>query len=135
MPPNRYLESKFYLYNCWYKMIWWFQREWADKFHKTHFYYISIKRLIGSLGHSVQFSCSVVSDSSQPHGLQHARPPCLSPTPGVYSNSCPLSRWCHPAIWSSFVPFSSCLQSFPTSRSLKWVSSSHLVAKVLEFQL
>ena len=100
-------------------MIWWFQREWADKFHKTHFYYISIKRLIGSLGHSVQFSCSVVSNSSQPHGLQHARPPCLSPTPGVYSNSCPVSRWCHPAIWSSFVPFSSCLQSFPASGSFQ----------------
>ena len=56
---------------------------------------------------SVQFSRSVVSDSLQPHGLQHARPPCHSPTPGVYSNSCPLSRWCHPTISSSVVPFSS----------------------------
>ena len=51
------------------------------------------------------------------HGLQHARPPCPSPTPGVYSNSCPWSRWCHPTISSSVVPFSSCLQSFPASRS------------------
>ena len=63
---------------------------------------------------SDRFSCSVVSDSLQPHGLQHARPP--SPTPGVYSNSCPLSRCCHPTISSSVIPFS-CLQSFPASRS------------------
>ena len=58
----------------------------------------------------VQFSCSAVSNSLWPHGLQHARPPCPSSTPGVYSNSSPLSRWCHPAISSSVVPFSSCLQ-------------------------
>ena len=62
-----------------------------------------------------QFSCSVVSDSLQPHGSQHARPPCPSPTPGVHPNSCPLSRWCHPTISSSVVPFSSCPQSFPAS--------------------
>ena len=68
---------------------------------------------------SVQFSHSVMSDSLQPHGLQHARPPCPSPTPGVYSNSCPLSRWCHPAISSSVVPFSSCPQSFPASGSFQ----------------
>ena len=60
----------------------------------------------------VQFSRSVVSDSLRPHGLQHARLPCPSLTPGVNSNSCPLSRWCHPTILSSVVPFSSCLQSF-----------------------
>ena len=66
---------------------------------------------------SVQFSCSVVSNSSRPHELQHARPPCPSPTPGVYSNSCPSSRWCHPAISSSVIPFSSCPQSLPASRS------------------
>ena len=64
---------------------------------------------------SVQFSGSVVSNSSQPHGLQHSRLPCPSITPRVYSDSCPLSRWCHPTIWSSVVPFSSCLQSFPAS--------------------
>ena len=62
---------------------------------------------------SVQFSCSVVSDSLWPHGLQHARPPCPSPTPGAYSNSCPSSRWCHQTTSSSVVPFSSHLQSFP----------------------
>ena len=65
--------------------------------------------------HSVQFSHSVVSNSLQPHGLQHARPPCPSPTPRVYSDSCPLSCWCHPTISSSVVPFSSRLQSFPAS--------------------
>ena len=67
---------------------------------------------------SVQFSRSVVSESLWLHGLQHTRPPCPSPTPRVYPNSCPLSRWCHPAIWSSVIPFSSCLQSFPESGSL-----------------
>ena len=66
---------------------------------------------------SAEFSCSVMSDSSRPHELQHAKPPCPSPTPGVYSNSWSLSRWCHPAISSSVVPFSSCLQSFPASGS------------------
>ena len=65
----------------------------------------------------VQFSHSVVSDSLQPHELQHTRPPCPSPTPGVYSNSHPLSRWCHPTISSSVIPFSSRLQSLPTSGS------------------
>ena len=66
---------------------------------------------------SVQFSHSVVSDSLRPHGLQRARPPCPSPTPGAYSNLCPLSRWCHPTI--SVIPFSSCPQSFPASRSFQ----------------
>ena len=64
-----------------------------------------------------QFSHSVMSDSLWPHGLQHAKPPCLSPTPRVYSNSSPLSRWCHLTISSSVVPFSSCFQSFPASGS------------------
>ena len=66
---------------------------------------------------SVQSSHSVVSDSLQPHGPQHARPPCPSPTPGACSNSCPSSRWCHPTVSSSIVPFSSHLQSFPASGS------------------
>ena len=68
---------------------------------------------------SVQFSRSVIFNSLWPHGLQDARPPCPSPTPGVYSNSCPLSRWCHPTISSSVVPFSSHLQSFPASGSFQ----------------
>ena len=66
---------------------------------------------------SVQFNCSVVSYSLWPHESQHTRPPCASPTPGVYSNSCPSSQWCHPTISSSVIPFSSCLQSFPASGS------------------
>ena len=66
---------------------------------------------------SVQFSRSVVSNSLRPHELQHARPPCSSPTPRVHSNSCPSSQWCHPAISSSVVPFSSCPQSLPASES------------------
>ena len=66
---------------------------------------------------SVQFSHSVVSDSLQPHELQHARPPCLSPTPGVHPDSHPSSQWCHPAISSSVVPFFSCPQSLPASDS------------------
>ena len=60
-----------------------------------------------------------MSNSLQPHGMQHGRPPCPSPTPGVYSNSCPLSQWCHPTIASSVVPFSSCLQSFLASGSFQ----------------
>ena len=66
---------------------------------------------------SVQFSRSVVSDSLRPHESQHARPPCPSPTPGVHSDSHPSSQWCHPAISSSVVPFSSCPQSLPASES------------------
>ena len=93
----------------------------------AHFQSTSTKLL--SLGHvqipcSVQFSRTVVSSSLQPHGLQHTRPPYPSPTPGVCSNSCPLSQWCHPTISSSVVPFS-CLQSFPASGSFQ---KSHLFA-------
>ena len=66
---------------------------------------------------SVQFSHSVMSDSLWPHESQHARPPCPSPTPGVHSDSCPSGQWCHPAISSSVVPFSSCPQSLPASQS------------------
>ena len=66
---------------------------------------------------SVQFSFVAQSNSLWPHESQHARPPCPSPTPGVYSNSCPSSRWCHPAISSSVIPFSSCPQSLPASGS------------------
>ena len=84
---------------------------------------------------SVQFSRSVVSDSLWPHGLQHARPPCPSPTPRVYSNSCPLSRWCHPTVSSSLVPFSSSFQSFPASGPFQMSQFFAWVAKGLEFQL
>ena len=77
-----------------------------------------MEQLVNSINLS-QFSCSVMSDSLWPHEPQHARPPCLSPTPGVYSNSCALSRWCHPAISSSVFPFSSWAQSLPTSGSFQ----------------
>ena len=88
-----------YLFNYWLS-----DHAWGKEAHSVYSY-------------SVQFSCSVVSDSLQHHESQHARPPCPSPTPGVYSNSCPSSRWCHPAISSSVVPFSSCPQSLPASGS------------------
>ena len=77
----------------------------------------AIKRNIYSVLSSVQFSPSVVSNSLRPHESQHARPPCPSWTPGIYSNSCPSSRWYHPAISSSIVPFSSYRQSLPASGS------------------
>ena len=84
---------------------------------------------------SDQISRSVMSDSLRPHESQHARPPCPSPTPGVHSNSRPSSQWCHPAISSSVVPFSSCLNPSQYQSVFQWVNSSHEVAKVLEFQL
>ena len=88
---------------------------------------------------SVYFSHSVMSDSLQSHDLQHARPPCPSPTPGVHSNSHPLSQWCHPAISSSVIPFSSCPQSlpasgsFPMSQLFTWDGQSNEVSALASF--
>ena len=88
---------------------------------------------------SVQFSHSVVSDSLQPHESQHARPACPSPTPGVPSNSCPLSRWCHPAISCSVIPFSSRSQylpasgSFPMSQLFAWGGQNTGVSALASF--
>ena len=88
---------------------------------------------------SVQFSRSVVSNSLRPHESQHARPLCPSPTPGVHSNSCPSSQWCHPAISSSAVPFSSCPQSLPASESFPmsqlftWGGQSTAVSALASF--
>ena len=88
---------------------------------------------------SVQFSRSVVSDSLRPHGLQHTRPPYPSPTPRVHSNSCPSSWWCHPAISSSVIPFSSCPQflpaseSFPMSQLFAWGGQSTGVSPLASF--
>ena len=76
--------------------------------------------------HSVQFSHSVVSNSWRHHELQHARPPCPSPTPGVHPNPCPLNQGCHPTISSSDVPFSSCPQSFPSIRIFSSESALHI---------
>ena len=85
--------------------------------YQLFFYKFKMKIMHTYLYVSVQFSCSVVSDSLRPHESQHARSPCPSPTPGVHSDSCPWSQWCHPAISSSVIPFSSCLQSLPASGS------------------
>ena len=93
-------------------------------FMKNNYFQKNIMRRMALF--SVQFSRSVVSDSLLPHESQHARTPCPSPTPGVHPNSCPSSRWCHPAISSSVVPFSSCPQSllasesFPMSQLFAW---------------
>ena len=86
---------------------------------------------------SVQFSHSVMSDSLQPHELQHARPPCPSPTPGIYPNSRPVSWWCHPPISFSVIPFSSCPQSFPTSGSFQMSHTilSNLISPFIFHQL
>ena len=83
----------------------------------TLFLIYDLVNKLGRYSYSVQFSHSVVSDSLRPHESQHARLPCPSQTPGVYSNPCPLSWWCHPAVSSSVDPFSSCPQSFPASGS------------------
>ena len=94
--------------------------------HVSPYYYLNLDEIMRVLFilnvfqgpvSSVQLSLSVVSDSLWPHGLQHTRPPYPSPTPRVYSNSYPLSQWCHPTFSSSVVPFSSCLQSFLESGS------------------
>ena len=85
----------------------WGQASWCRLFERTCSYWFS----------SIQFSRSVVSGSLRPNESQHARPPCPSPSPGVHSDSRPLSQWCHPAISSSVVPFSSCPQSLPASES------------------
>ena len=105
-------------------MVW----QWSEALTRTLLQITGMKS--GYSISSVQFSRSVVSNSLWPHESQHARPPCPSPTPKVYPNSCPRSRWCHPAISSSVVPFSSWPQSFPASESFPmsqlfaWVGQS-----------
>ena len=106
--------------------------------HMTTFVLVDFmeKLHMDKAGRNFQFSCSVVSDSLWPRGLQYARLPCPSPTllspTWAYSNSCPLSRWCHPTISPSDVPFASCLQLFPVSGSFPM---SQFFAKVLGLQL
>ena len=90
---------------------------WGISLPATPYSHLVSSRSVDFKASSVQFSHSVVSDALWPHGLQHTRLPCPSPTPRACSNSCPLSWWCHPTIPSPVVPFSSCLQSFPASRS------------------
>ena len=93
--------------------------ELISKLSKVAKYKVTLQKSFVYLYIINQFSCSVLSNSLQPHGLQHDRLPCPSPTPRVYSNSCPLSWWCHPTISSSVVPFSSHPQSFPVSGSFQ----------------
>ena len=115
--------------------------EWVNKIENNFpfFIYFLKKSSILQACSSVQFSRSVVSDSLRPHESQHARPPCPSPSPGVHSNSNPLSQWCHPAISSSIVPFSSCPQSLPASESfpmsqlLTWGGQSTGVSALASF--
>ena len=120
---------------------WCYQASIAKHWHNRHHFWSDLCRFHACMHakllqfFSVQFSCSVVSDSLWPHELQHARPPCPSPTPGVHSNSCPLSWWYHPAISPSVIPFSSCPNPSQHQSLFQWVNSSHEVAKVLEFQL
>ena len=107
---------------------------WVNKWFKEKYW-----TLVSSIFSSVQFSCSVVSNSLRPHESQHARPPCPSPTPGVNPNSCASSRWCHPASSSSVVPFSSCPQSlpasgsFPMSQLFEWGGQSTGVSALASF--
>ena len=89
--------------------------DWATNTHTCKYFKLDENQIFLVF----QFSRSVMSDFLQPHEPQHARSPCPFPTPRVYSNSCPLSRWCHPTISSSVVPLSSCLQSFPASGSFQ----------------
>ena len=91
--------------------------------------------IFSSIFRSVQFSHSVLSDSLRPHESQHTRPPCPSPTSRVHSDSHPSNQWCHPAISSSVIPFSSCPHPSQHQSLFQWVNSSHEAAKVLEFQL
>ena len=90
-------------------------KRWVTGWEKIFANHISNEVLISRTHSSVQFSCSVMSNCLRPHKLQHAQPPCPSPTPGVHPNSCPLSWWCHPTILSSVIPFSPCPQSFQAS--------------------
>ena len=101
--------------------------------HVAEHMWLSLSSPVHSL--SVQFSHSVMSDSLRPHESQHARPPCASPTPGVYSNSCPSSQWYHPTVSSLSSPSPPAPNPSQHQSLFQWVNSSHEVAKVLEFQL
>ena len=107
--------SKIHTVSLFDKVIWYkLEKLWVNCSLQKHAHRSVDSSHSGAL---VQFCCSVVYDSLRPHGLWHTRLPCPSPTPGVYSNSCTSSWWCHPTISPSVFPFSSCLQSFPASWS------------------
>ena len=109
----------------WCKLFLWLLFCWGQKefslslWPRELFFYVTVCVCVCVCVCSVQFSGTVMSNSLWPHELQHARPPCPSPIPRVYSNSCPSSQWCHPTISFSVIPFSSCLQSFPGSGSFQ----------------
>ena len=98
-----------------FQMHYCFRRSQRNMMHFIYTHTLSLSQVAFCQFSSIQLS--VMSDSLRPHESQHTRPPCPSPTPGVYSNSCPSSQWCHPAISSSVIPFSSCPQSLPASGS------------------
>ena len=138
----------FWSWLCYLSPVWCWTSDWLSMCHHILFYHVECWYpcvvLMWGLNHclkvirhisSVQFNFSVMSDSLWPHGLQHTRPPCPSPTTGVYSNSCPSSRWRHPTISSSVIPSSPAFNLSQHQGLFKWVSSLHQVAKVLEFQL
>ena len=102
---------------CWLIGSWWELSFWTAENCLLTMSSNNLSSLWRQRHNSVQLSFSIVSDYLRPHGLQHVRLPCPSPTPGAFSNSCPLSQWCHPTISSSTALFSSCLQSFPASGS------------------
>ena len=118
---NIWQKSNFYYFiknqTYWKKVLFLLKHEWNRMFTVSLIQFSSL-----------HFRCSIVSDSLRPHGLKHARPPCLLPTPGVYPNSYPLSQLCHPIISSSVIPFS-CLQSFPISCMV--FSSESLIINLL----
>ena len=123
------------------KLKWSQFTEWAYicRFDNYFSFDMKMKIMASSPISSVQFSCSVVSDSLWPHKSQHSRPPCALPTPGVHSDSRPSSLWCHPAISSSVIPFSSCLQSLPASGTIPmsqlfaWGAQSTGVSALVSF--
>ena len=121
MLPSCTVSSDMFLFSfqiTWPTLLFWRLKHMKfSLYEKGYLWRISLNLHIRVQFSSVQFSRSVVSDSLRPHESQHARPPCPSPTPGVYPNSCPSSQWCHPTILSSVIPFYSHLQSFPASGS------------------
>ena len=111
---------------------------WTIEIYSNHTFILLLRKQMHwywATFNSVQISCSVMSNSLWLHGLQHDRLPCPSPTPGACSNSSPSSWWCHPTISSSVVPLSLAFNHSQHQGHFQWVSSSHQVAKVLEFQL
>ena len=114
---SKFSENKIQVPLNFKKVIW--PQSYRQHKHRYKGIFITVFIILNDKNMKTQFSHSVMSNSLWPHELQHARPPCPSPTPGVHPNPCPLSQWCHPTISSSVIPFSSCPQSFPVSGSFQ----------------